>query len=309
MSFAHSPRFQPGATVLDVGATESLVALSLASLGYEVTAVDPAAVPVRAPDLTSVAARIEDWEHERHVRCASSASRRSSTSAWAHTAKRRRTIAPTSRRCSRMHELIEPGGLLVLTTRFGTAGGRRVPAHLRPGRGSTSCSRAGRRGADDPAARRRDELGARRRIGRRGRRRREGRPRHRHARRRVSAYFDIQGIQSAAHGERGIARYLTELARALERWHPDVRRPLPARPASRGPGLDRAARRFGPARVHGPGERRRGDRLSRRLPVRVHAARTDLAPLGPSLRPAARGHPLRPDPACSFPRSISRSPR
>jgi glycosyltransferase involved in cell wall biosynthesis len=37
----------------------------------------------------------------------------------------------------------------------------------------------------------------------------------------VSAYFDIQGIQSTAHGERGIARYLTELSRALERWHPE----------------------------------------------------------------------------------------
>ena len=37
----------------------------------------------------------------------------------------------------------------------------------------------------------------------------------------MSAYFDIQGIQSPAHGERGIARYLTELSRALERWHPE----------------------------------------------------------------------------------------
>lgn len=37
----------------------------------------------------------------------------------------------------------------------------------------------------------------------------------------MSVYFDIQGIQSSAHGERGIARYLTELARALERWHPE----------------------------------------------------------------------------------------
>jgi len=37
----------------------------------------------------------------------------------------------------------------------------------------------------------------------------------------VSAYFDIQGIQSTAHGERGIARYLTELSRALERRHPE----------------------------------------------------------------------------------------
>ena len=37
----------------------------------------------------------------------------------------------------------------------------------------------------------------------------------------MPVFFDIQGVQSAAHGERGIARYLTELSRALERWHPD----------------------------------------------------------------------------------------
>jgi glycosyltransferase involved in cell wall biosynthesis len=36
----------------------------------------------------------------------------------------------------------------------------------------------------------------------------------------MAAFFDIQGVQSAAHGERGISRYLTELSRALERWHP-----------------------------------------------------------------------------------------
>ena len=37
----------------------------------------------------------------------------------------------------------------------------------------------------------------------------------------MPAFFDIQGIQSAAHGERGIARYLTELALALEHSHPE----------------------------------------------------------------------------------------
>ena len=37
----------------------------------------------------------------------------------------------------------------------------------------------------------------------------------------MAVFFDIQGVQSAAHGERGIARYLTEVALALERWHPD----------------------------------------------------------------------------------------
>jgi glycosyltransferase involved in cell wall biosynthesis len=37
----------------------------------------------------------------------------------------------------------------------------------------------------------------------------------------MSVLFDIQGVQSPAHGERGVARYLLELAQALERWYPD----------------------------------------------------------------------------------------
>jgi glycosyltransferase involved in cell wall biosynthesis len=34
--------------------------------------------------------------------------------------------------------------------------------------------------------------------------------------------YDIQGVQSRAHAERGIARYLLECASALERWHPGI---------------------------------------------------------------------------------------
>ena len=36
----------------------------------------------------------------------------------------------------------------------------------------------------------------------------------------MAVFFDIQGVQSRAHAERGISRYLLELAAALERWHP-----------------------------------------------------------------------------------------
>ena len=38
----------------------------------------------------------------------------------------------------------------------------------------------------------------------------------------MSVLFDIQGVQSRAHGERGIARYLIELATALEDARPDL---------------------------------------------------------------------------------------
>jgi glycosyltransferase involved in cell wall biosynthesis len=38
----------------------------------------------------------------------------------------------------------------------------------------------------------------------------------------VSVLFDLQGVQSPAHGERGVARYLIELASALERLRPGL---------------------------------------------------------------------------------------
>ena len=34
--------------------------------------------------------------------------------------------------------------------------------------------------------------------------------------------FDLQAVQSAAHGERGIARYVRDLAETLAALHPDV---------------------------------------------------------------------------------------
>ena len=36
----------------------------------------------------------------------------------------------------------------------------------------------------------------------------------------MNVLYDVQGVQSRAHSERGIARYLLESALALERWHP-----------------------------------------------------------------------------------------
>ena len=35
----------------------------------------------------------------------------------------------------------------------------------------------------------------------------------------MTALFDIQGVQSRLHGERGIARYILEHARGLEQGH------------------------------------------------------------------------------------------
>lgn len=51
----------PGAAVLDVGAAESSVALSLASLGYRVTAVDIRGYPFTHPNLTVRESLLDGW--------------------------------------------------------------------------------------------------------------------------------------------------------------------------------------------------------------------------------------------------------
>jgi hypothetical protein len=54
----------PGAAILDVGAAESTVALSLASLGYRVTAVDVRGYPFSHPNLTVRESLFGDWQGE-----------------------------------------------------------------------------------------------------------------------------------------------------------------------------------------------------------------------------------------------------
>jgi len=54
-------RVAPGARVLDIGSAESTFPLSLASLGYEVTAIDPRPLPYAHPNLNAVAARFEEF--------------------------------------------------------------------------------------------------------------------------------------------------------------------------------------------------------------------------------------------------------
>jgi hypothetical protein len=51
-----------GGRVLDFGASESTVSLSLASLGYRVTALDSRGYPLKHPNLTVVASLVENWE-------------------------------------------------------------------------------------------------------------------------------------------------------------------------------------------------------------------------------------------------------
>lgn len=55
-------RLPAGSQVLDFGATESIVSLSMASLGYDVVAADLRPYPLRHPRLRSVVGPIEQWD-------------------------------------------------------------------------------------------------------------------------------------------------------------------------------------------------------------------------------------------------------
>ena len=115
-------RIKPGGTIADVGAVESLVALSLAMLGYDVTAVDLRPYPFEHPRLRSVTGPIEEWDEKDEmfdaIVCLSTIEH-VGLGAYGEDPKDGRADVAAMKR---MHALVKPGGLLVLTTRFGTAG-------------------------------------------------------------------------------------------------------------------------------------------------------------------------------------------
>jgi Methyltransferase domain len=111
----------PGARILDVGATESTVALSLASLGYEVTALDPRLYPFSHPRLVTVASTLEDWNHDGlfdAVICLSTIEHIGLGAYGVEAGEDRADLAAMQR----LHALTKPSGRLLLTTRFGEAG-------------------------------------------------------------------------------------------------------------------------------------------------------------------------------------------
>jgi Methyltransferase domain len=113
-------RLPPNAAVLDVGATESSVCLSLATLGYKVTAIDPRSNPLTHERLRVVVERIEEWEAEEEfdaVLCLSTIEH-IGTSAYEQKASGHRLDLEAM---SRIRDLTRAGGLLVLTTAVGRA--------------------------------------------------------------------------------------------------------------------------------------------------------------------------------------------
>lgn len=108
-----------GARILDVGAGESTVALSLASLGFAVTALDPQPYPFEHPCLEVVTSRLEDWggpaEPFDAVLCISTIEHVGL--GWYGEAPQ--AGGADARFIGRLAELLSDGGTLVLTTPFG----------------------------------------------------------------------------------------------------------------------------------------------------------------------------------------------
>jgi hypothetical protein len=117
-AFRALARVPLGSSVLDVGAAESTVCLSLATLGYEVTAIDPRPNPLAHDRLHVVAGRLEDWDEETTfdaVLCLSTIEHVGSGEYGQHHTGRRLDLEATKR----MHALTKLEGVLVLTTSVG----------------------------------------------------------------------------------------------------------------------------------------------------------------------------------------------
>ena len=109
-----------GARVLDVGGSESTVGLSLATLGHRVTVVDPRAHPLRHPNLTHAACRLDE------LRDPGPGARFDAAvvlSAVEHFGLEHYGLEWSDDRAdlvalTRLRTLVVPGGLLVLTVPF-----------------------------------------------------------------------------------------------------------------------------------------------------------------------------------------------
>jgi hypothetical protein len=111
-------RVPPGAEIVDVGASESTLCLSLATAGYCVTAIDPRPNPLFHPNLTVVVGKVEEWDDERAFKATICLSTIEHLGVGAYEQDDSDERADL-KAMNRMRELTEVGGLLVLTTSYG----------------------------------------------------------------------------------------------------------------------------------------------------------------------------------------------
>jgi hypothetical protein len=114
---ALAPLAKP-ARILDVGGSESTVGLSLATLGHEVTIVDPRAHPLSHPNLRHEACRLDELSKPGEPFDAAVA-----LSSVEHFGLEQYGLDRVDERLDlkaleRLRELVKPGGMLVLTVPF-----------------------------------------------------------------------------------------------------------------------------------------------------------------------------------------------
>jgi Caenorhabditis protein of unknown function, DUF268 len=112
-----------GSRVVDVGATESTLALSLASQGHLVYALDPRRYPFSHPNLTAVATEVDGWNPSEQVAMviAVSAIEHFGLGHYVAAGDAERGADADRRALDRFREWLLPGGTVVLTLPTGEA--------------------------------------------------------------------------------------------------------------------------------------------------------------------------------------------
>lgn len=114
-AFAALSTLPPGARILDVGGSESTVALSLASLGYEVHVVDPRGYPLSHPLLHVHEMPLEELPEELRFDGALALSAIEHFGLGAYGQPELADARLDVQALKEMHRRLTPGGLLVLT--------------------------------------------------------------------------------------------------------------------------------------------------------------------------------------------------